>query len=127
MSTANDIRDLITPNGKAGPDVTHGLKALGGTMQEGLHMISEFFYKEGLQEASRNLKVDKRNSFWAGSTVTACALSAIGVGVYWYQAHQKRKAEKQHEEDGKKILKCMQEATPMTAQEAATQQEDTLS
>ena len=117
MSTASEVLELLTPNGKTGPDVTHGLKALGGTMQEGLRIISEFFYTEGLQQAAKKLKAEKRCSFIGGSAVTACIFSAVGAVLYWHHTRQEKMAEMQHTENGRRILKCMQETTPKIAQE----------
>ncbi len=105
-STATQIANLMMNNGKTAADMTHAVKVLGnGSMQQGFARIGAYFTKEAAIAAARGLT--KRRI--QGSVVGVLGSAAVGGIIAYFVNKNKKKAD--HEEEGRRILHVMEEAS----------------
>lgn len=101
MEKVNDIEkaiaELLIPNGKSSPKMTHALKFIGdGSMQQGLARIADYFAKIG-----------EKTGFKKGSIAGFAAASILfGIGVL---IKAKIDKDKQLEAEGKAILQGLED------------------
>lgn len=96
------IKDLMTRNGKTGPDMTHALKDLGdGDMQRGFARIAEFFHAD----SAHSLKLGRIQGTVGG---------AAGFGTIFliYKLIKGAVKNSKHKEEGKAILNCLEKNLP---------------
>lgn len=91
------IADLIIPNGKPSPKMTHALKFIGdGSMQQGLARIADYFAKVG-----------EKNGFKKG-TITGFAAASLVFGIGTL-IKAKMDKDKKLEAEGNAILQGLEE------------------
>lgn len=112
----NTIQSLIFGTGLAGPEMTHSLKVYGdGNMQKGIRKVATFFLQEGMQ---RGYRYGERSGIIKGSVGTV-AIGTLMVGGFLIVDKVKRKkADKVHEEEGKKFLNALQQTAPESLEQS---------
>ena len=104
------VRSLVFENGKAGPEMTHDLKVLGGgDMQKGLKRLAAFFMEEGRLSG---YKLGERNGTIKGVAGTLLAGSLIAGGCWITERCRINKIIKEHEKEGMKIIRVVEPEAP---------------
>lgn len=103
------VRSLVFESGKASAEMTHDLKVLGdGKMQEGIKRLALFFMEEG-----------RERGYWQGERVgtikgiagTLFVGSLIAGGCWIAEQYRNSKTIKEHEKEGMKIIRVMEQET----------------
>lgn len=104
MSNALEtIRRFIYTPGKSCTEISSFLKNLGGSEQEGLKCLAEYFLKEGDAQGSRR---GERRGAIKGSAGTLIILGGANLIKDAYQNH---KAKKKHGEESLRILRVIRD------------------
>lgn len=97
------IADLLVPDGKPSPKMTHAVKFIGdGSMQNGFERIADYYTKVGERSGS------KKGAIGGGIGGFAVATITFAIGVLIKNKIDKDKA---LEAEGTAILKGLEEGT----------------
>ena len=101
------VRSLVFESGKAGPEMTHDLKVLGGgKMQDGIKRLASFFMEEGRE---RGYLQGERAGTIKGVAGTLFVGSLIARGCWIAEWCRINKIIKEHEKEGMKIIRVMEQ------------------
>ncbi|WP_405373202.1 hypothetical protein [Pseudobutyrivibrio sp.] len=99
-NTANQISNLMQSNGKTAAEMTHAVKELGnGSMQAGFQRIGAYFDQEIAISSAKALSKGRIEG-----TLIGIGITAIVIPTTLY-VKRKISERKEHESEGKKILK----------------------
>lgn len=103
------VRSLVFESGKASAEMTHDLKVLGGgKMQDGVKRLASFFMEEGRQ---RGYLQGERAGTIKGVAGTLFVGSVIAGGYWLAERCRINKIIKEHEKEGMKIIRVMEQET----------------
>ena len=104
-STATQIANIMTNNGKTAADMTHALKLLGnGNMQNGLARISEYYSTEVKYAKGKGLTRGRYQGTAIGIVGTIAVIKLI------QEVKKDHAAKLIHESEGRTILKTVETA-----------------